>query len=243
MDQMDQMGQNKNLIPLSIIIAGVIVAGAILYTRAPAPATTGTQQQQAAASAVPTQKPVNIKDVKIDGEPFVGDANAPVTIAYWSDYQCPFCKQFELNTLPTLMNNYVNGGKVKVVFKEFAFLGNDSIAAAEYARAVWDLYPKQFFAWREAMFKAQDAEGDTGFGNEDTILKLSATIPGIDATKLKAQVASKKVAYDAANAADKAEGTAMGISGTPGFVLGTQTISGAQPVTTFTAAIDALLKK
>jgi protein-disulfide isomerase len=101
---MDQLEQNKNLLPISIIIAGVIVAAAILYTRAPVSAPAG--QQQAAGTVVPTAKPVNIKDVKVDSDPFIGEANAPVTIAYWSDYQCPFCKQFELNTItPPLMTS------------------------------------------------------------------------------------------------------------------------------------------
>jgi protein-disulfide isomerase len=254
MDQLDQIGQNKNLVPLAIIVASVIIAAAILYARAPAASNTvqPTQQQQAAASAAPSQAPVDIKKVKIDGEPFIGQANAPVTMAFWSDFQCPFCKAFEVGgvpaiptppALPDLLKNYVNTGKLKIVFKDFPFLGNDSITAAEYGRAVWDLYPNQYFAWRTAMYTAQDQEGDQGFGNEDSILKLSATIQGIDANKLKAQVASKKAAYDAADAADKAEGSAMGVNGTPGFIVGTQLISGAQPTATFTAAIDALLKK
>jgi protein-disulfide isomerase len=93
------------------------------------------------------------------------------------------------------------------------------------------------------MFQAQDAEGDQGFGDEESIMKLTAGITGIDADKVKAQVTAKKAQYDAANAADKTEASVMGVTGTPGFILGTQLISGAQPITTFTTAIDALLKK
>ncbi|MBI2023890.1 thioredoxin domain-containing protein [Candidatus Giovannonibacteria bacterium] len=67
-----------------------------------------------------------IVDVDIKNEPFIGDPNAPVTIAYWSDFQCPFCQRFEQNTLPTLVDQYVKTGKVKIVFKDFQFLGPDS---------------------------------------------------------------------------------------------------------------------
>ena len=97
---------------------------------AQAPGTGSTGSPQAA------QK-VDIKNVKIDGDPFIGQANAPVTIALWGDYQCPFCKRFEVETLPQIIKNYVDAGKVKVVFMDFTFLGNDSITAALYSRSIW----------------------------------------------------------------------------------------------------------
>ena len=223
-------------IPGSIIIAGLIIGVSIYSALAPKGGAAANQQVAAGAAAT-----VNIKDVQLSGDPYVGNASAPV-IAYWSDYQCPFCKKFELETLPDIMKKYVNTGKLKVVFKDYPFLGNDSTTGAEYEHAVWALYPTKFFAWREAMFKAQDQEGDQGFGNETSILKLSATIPGIDAGKLKAEVAANKSAYDKEIAADRDEGSKFGVNGTPGFVVGTTLISGAQPLEQFTSAIDAALK-
>jgi protein-disulfide isomerase len=129
-------------------------------------------------------------------EPFVGKADAPLTMAYWSDYQCPFCKAVDVGgvpqipvepSFPTLMKDYVETGKLKIVFKDFAFLGQDSITDAEYARAVWALYPDKYYQWREAMFKAQDAEGDQGFGDAASVDALTKKIAGIDLTKVKGQ--------------------------------------------------------
>lgn len=229
------MENNKFLVPAAVVLAGLFIGGAVIWNGSH-PVTPGT------GTTTGTTPTVNIKDVTTAGEPYLGQANAPVTIAFWSDYQCPYCKQFETTTLPQIIQTYVNAGKVKVIFKDFAFLGNDSITAAEYSRSVWKLYPSQYFAWRTAMFTAQDAEGDTGFGNAVSIDKLDATIAGINAAQVTADVAANKAAYDAANAADKTEAQKFGINATPSFVLGTQMIAGAYPYATFQTAIDALLK-
>jgi protein-disulfide isomerase len=195
---------------------------------------------------------VNIKDVTTTGEPYVGKADAPVTMAFWSDFQCPYCKAFEVGgvpqitlkpALPDLMTQYVNTGKLKIVFKDYPFLGNDSVTAAEYGRSIWALYPDQYFAWRTAMYVAQDEEGDQGFGNAVSIDQLiKSKFPQMDDSKIKADIAKNKGTYDAALAADRAEGDKFGITGTPGFIVGTTLIPGAAELPTFTAAIDPLLK-
>ena len=197
-------------IPGSIIIAAIIIGGGLYF---------GLSSKNTAAqpdSQKPAAAKVDIANVKIAGVPFIGNADAPVTMAYWSDYQCPFCKAFDTGgipqikikaALPDLIKNYVNTGKLKIVFKDYPFLGNDSMDAAEYGRAIWDLYPAQYFAWHEAMFKEQDAEGDQGFGKASTIDTLIAkNFPQMNVASIKAQVASNKTAYDAAIQADRDEG-------------------------------------
>jgi len=187
-------------------------------------------------------KPVNIKNVKLKGQPYIGDKNAPVTLAYWFDFQCPFCKSFETNTMSTLINQYVKAGKLRIVFKNYQFLGEDSQTAGLAEKAVWELYPDQYFAWHEAIYKAQDDE-NAGFGNKESIIQLTRTISGINADKVLQLMDQKKGQYQKEIDSDKAEGTAFGINGTPGFVIDTQLISGAQPAKVFTQVIDALLKK
>jgi len=231
-------------LPLAIILAGVLIAVGLFFGLSSKSASTGTTQQQ-------QQVAVNVKDVNTTDEPFIGKANAPLTMAYWSDYQCPFCKAVEVGgvpqipidpSIPTLIKNYVDTGKLRIVFKDFAFLGKDSITGAEYARAIWALYPDKFYTWREAMFKAQDQEGDQGFGNAATIDTLIKSIPGLDDTAIKANIATNKSKYDAAIQADTAEGAKFGVQGTPGFVIGTQSIDGAVPLSQFQQAIDSQLK-
>ena len=227
----------KFSVPLAIIIAGALIGVSVIYGMKPAGAVAP------AAGGTAAGQNVDVKDVKITADdPIIGNKDAKVTLIYWFDYQCPFCKQFEETTLQTLIDTYVKTGKLKIVFKDFPFLGNDSIVAAEYEHAVWETYPDKFAVWQEAMFKAQDAEGDQGFGDEVSIAKLIGTIEGMDANKLKALVAQKKKAYDAIATADQQEGVKFGVEGTPGFVTGKQMIAGAQPTNVFTAAIDSQLK-
>lgn len=224
---------NKFFLPVAVILAGLFIAGAVIWSNSNPTATptdTGTAPS------------VNIKDVNTDGAPFIGQQNAPVVIAYWGDYQCPFCKRFDIETLPQIIKDYVDTGKVKVVFMDLAFLGNDSIMGALYGRAVWKLYPDKFFAWHEAMYNAQDEEQDIGFGDAASIDKLNTTIVGIDAAKVAADVKANTSTYQAMMDADKAEARKVGVNSTPSFVIGTTVIQGAYPYANFKAAIDPLLK-
>lgn len=185
---------------------------------------------------------VDVKNVNTEGSPFIGEASAPLTIAAWSDFQCPFCKQFETNTLPLILQDYVETGKVKVVFMDFAFLGDDSATAAVYNQAVWKLYPNQYYAWRSAMFAAQDEE-NAGFGNAASIDTLNATIAGLDAAKIAADVKANRSAYQAVANAEKAEGQKQGVSATPSLLIGSTLVQGAYPYADFQSAIEAELRK
>ena len=222
---------SRFFIPGAIVVSGIVIAAGLYFglagEGAPSPDAGGTA--------------VDIEDVKMAGVPFIGEADAPVVLAVWEDYQCPFCKQFETTVLPSLVEKYVATGKLKIIFKDFAFLSEDSQTAAQYGRAIWDLYPGEFYAWRTAMYEAQDEEHG-GFGNVasiDTLIKRS--FPQIDLAKVQARLASHKADYDAAIDADRAEAQQFGINGTPGFVTGTVRIDGAQPLPAFTEAIEAQL--
>lgn len=225
----------KYLTPIAVLVGALIIAAAFIFGHGGTQPQAAQQGQQAAA--------VNIKDIKTDGDPFIGNANAPVVMAFWFDYQCPFCKQFETTVTPLLYQNYVQSGKLKIVFKDFQFLGQDSTTAAEFARAMWAVYPDKFYDWYVAMFNAQDQEGDQGFGNLDSIKALTAKMPGVDVNKVIANMNANKTQYDAAIAADRSEGQKFGVNGTPAAIIGTTLISGAQPYEKVAPLIDAQLKK
>lgn len=226
-------------IPAAIVIAGIIIGAFVMV---------GISKMGATSGGTGATADVNIEDVKIEGDPYIGDANAPVVLAYWSDYQCPFCKAVEMGhpqiptepALPQLIKDYVDTGKLKIVFKDYAFLSDDSVTAALWGRAVWDLYPSKYWAWREAMYTAQDEEHG-GFGDADSIYALTKGISGVDADKVRAQVNSKSEEYLNRIDADKAEGTSFGIQGTPGFITGKTLIPGAVDYSQFKSVIDAQL--
>jgi protein-disulfide isomerase len=238
---MRKLSPGDILIPLAIIIAGGMISGSIVWTSQQSALRTAAMA--AADSALPGQQPAppaDIADVKLDGAAYIGEDKAPVVMAYWFDYQCPYCKQEEDTVFPTLIKDYVDTGKLKIVFKDFAFLGPDSEVASRAARAVWAVAPDKFRAWHQAMFDHQDQE-NAGWGSQDDILALTATIPGIDVDKVKALVADKTNGFDSAMQADANEGNSMGVGGTPSFLVGKQMMVGAQPLDRLKAAIDAEL--
>lgn len=235
---MNNSSNNPILLAVAVIVAGLLIAGAVLWNGSHPAATTGTAGNPGSGAA----PSVNIKDVSTTGEPYIGSPNAPVTIAEWSDYQCPFCKEFEISTLPTIIQNYVNSGKVRVVFKDFQFLGPDSMVDAEWARAVWHLYPSQFLAWRNALYSNEPQENSMSAPQNLAFLKqTTGSVSGISVSKIESDVATNQATYDAQINADKTEAAKFGITATPSFVIGTQMVAGAYPYGTFQQAIDQLL--
>ncbi len=226
---------------LALFVGLVLIAGALMYGKGASMPTDGTGGDVAA---------VDIKDVKTEGSPMIGDPNAPVTVAVWFDYQCPFCKQFEETTLASVYNDYVKDGKVKIVYKDFQFLGqyskiagrDDSITAALFARAVWDTAPEKFQEWFLAVAAAQDEE-NAGFGDAASLTTLTRGIAGIDTDRVLSVMETKKAEFTAAIQADQAEGQSLGINGTPAAIIGTTLISGAQPYAKVKPLIDAELAK
>ncbi len=225
---------------VSIIIAGVIIAGAVVYaskqsSQSAQPVAANPQQQVAPA--------VDVSKVKTDGKPFIGNANAPVTMAYWYDYQCPFCQRAEQETMPQIIKNYVDTGKLKIVFKDYQFLSEDSQRLGKVSRAVWDTAPDKFYQWHKAVYDNQGIE-NTGWATDAKILSITTGVLGAtDAQRVMQLAKTNAAAYQEEMDADKAEGAAMGISGTPGTIIGTELISGAQPYAAFQAAIETALTK
>lgn len=262
------------VVAASVIVASIIIAGTFVYTqnqamnaahataqRLAANAGKDAAQQlglnagnnapnpQGAAAGQNTEKqplqPVNVSAVATNGEPCIGEASAPVTIVEWSDYQCPYCEQFEATMLPQLYSKYVQTGKVKIVFKDFQFLGPNSITAAEVARAVWDAYPKDYYQWRQTIFQNQGEENHNADPNGlNTYLSLTAKVPGIDTNKIAQLVAQNKLQYDAAIKAGQMESSKFGVDGTPSFVVGNGNppIIGGAPLQQFRKLIDGQTK-
>ncbi len=230
---------NKLSIPVAIVIAGAIIGGAIILglgNRGASQGATATANPQQ-----PTAQAVDISKVNIAGEPFIGNANAPLTIAYWYDYQCPFCQRNEETTMPQIIKDYVDTGKVKIVFKDWQFLGPDSQTLGQYSRAVWAVAPDKFYQWHKAIYDNQGTE-NTGWATQSKILSITTNVLGAnDTAKVSQLVKTNGTAYQKEMDADKAEGTAFGVTGTPSFVIGKQLIIGAQPYAVIKQVIDLTL--
>ena len=224
---------DKYLTPLAVLVGLILIAVAIAF---------GGKGIADNREGAPQGGAVDIQNVQTDASPYVGEENAPVVIAVWFDYQCPFCKRFELETLSRIYDEYVTNGQVRIVYKDYQFLGPDSATAALYARAVWEAYPDRFYEWFVAMAEAQDEEHG-GFGDLASITELTKNLGGMDTDRISRLMSENKSEYEAAIAADRAEGASFGINGTPGAIVGTSLIAGAQPYEKVKALVDAELAK
>jgi protein-disulfide isomerase len=215
--------------PIAILLGLIIIAGAIMYGRGGLPA------------KEPGPVAVDATKVNDDTSPTIGEKNAPVVMAVWFDYQCPFCKRFELEAMSQLYENYVKTGKLRVILKDFQFLGPDSDTAALFGRAVWEAYPERFYEWYVAMAENQDEEHG-GFGDLPSIVAMTKGLGGMDTDRIQKLMTDKGAEYQAAIEADRAEGAALGISGTPSMIIGKTLLSGAQPYAKVSGLVDAELK-
>lgn len=175
------------------------------------------------------------------GEPYIGSPSAPLTMYYWHDFQCPDCDHFDLQTLPSLVSEYVNTGKLRIVFKDFVIFGPDSDTAAAVGRAVWAAAPSRFYAWEHAVYEHQ-GKPRSGWATRGALLELTKSVPGINVARVSTLLNRNAARYQQAVAADKVEGQRFGIKGTPGFWVNGQAFDGAQPLAFFQQILNADLK-
>lgn len=181
--------------------------------------------------------------------PMLGTPDAPVKLMMWMDYQCPFCKRFEANTLPTIKSNYINSSDVQAIWKPIDVFGSDSTIAARAAHSVWTLTNQNQSVmnnWSQTVYENQE-ERQSGWASRENILDYTRSVEGISADALD-QHLTQDNGYRGYISKDLQEGRNMGLEGTPHFYIyneenisdGTQ-ISGAQPYRRFESAIDNYL--
>lgn len=242
----ENMNQGMYFVIASVILAVGLIGAALIFSgNLGGPAQVGGDATNNNNNNNDTIS-VDVKDVDTENEPFIGSLEAPLTMAYWYDYQCPFCKRFEEQTLPLLKEKYVDQGNLRIVFKDFAFLGPDSQSAGLVSNAVWDQVkdtsPQLWWEFQKAMFKHQDAENG-GWGSKQDILALLDDIAGLDRAAVEQALNQNEQQYQQELNADRQEGQRFGVRGTPGFILEDQAIAGAQPTQVFEQVIEQYLNQ
>jgi protein-disulfide isomerase len=145
----------------------------------------------------------------------LGSPKAPVTMVEYIDLQCPVCRAFETETVPTIIPRYVRNGKVKIVARTIAFIGPDSERGRRAAIA--GAQQNRLFNFAQLLYFNQGTE-NTGWLNDSIIRAAANSIPALDAATLmssrnSAQVISEEKRFDAQANADH-------VSGTPGIYVG-----------------------
>jgi protein-disulfide isomerase len=185
--------------------------------------------------------PAVVSKVSATGVPYIGDDAAPVVMTYWYDYQCPYCRDSEQKVLSRLITDYVDTGKVKVVFKDVAFVGQDSLTASYASRAVLETAPDKFFIWYKTVLDHQGNENN-GWASKDNIIALTRTIPEIDADKVERLMTRRAGDYRKKISANIAEANAKGIKGVPAVSIGTELLVGYEAYDKVKGVVDAALR-
>jgi protein-disulfide isomerase len=145
----------------------------------------------------------------------LGRPDAPVTLVEFADLQCPFCRDYALQVFPLVVRDYVATGKVRVEFRDLAFLGPDSTKAARAAAAAGE----QDKLWNFVdVFYFNQGEENSGYVTDAFVDRLFRAIPGLDVAKAKASAARGLGSGDVD--AGRRLADRHGIDGTPAFVYG-----------------------
>ncbi len=171
----------------------------------------------------------------------LGDIDAPVVLHEWTDFRCPYCGSFSRDTLPVLIEEYVETGKVRLEIHDAALVGGENsilIAAASRAAGEQGKYFEFYDAVYHAPESAQDANGELTL---EALVSFAKDVGVADIAAFTADVESGK--FEDAVRKDTAEAQSIGVTGVPFFATTGcgQVMSGAQPVDTFRAQLDAAI--
>ncbi len=167
--------------------------------------------------------------------PAIGSESAPVEMVMWGDFQCPFCRRFELTTLPDLIERYVDTGQVRFVWRNFENYGPEShdAAVAAYCAGEQD----KFWDYHQTLYENQRGV-NTGVFTKGNLQRF-ADQHGLEAAPFTTCI--EGLGYDAVISADKKLGRSEGVNATPTFFINGEMIVGAQPTETFVGLIEAAL--
>ncbi len=201
-------------IAVAIVIAAALVAGSYL-TRDNGNDATPTETTTTGSSGPAADPAIAVVAGIPQKGTVLGKSGATVRLLQFEDLQCPFCKNYTLNTLPSIIDEYVRPGLIKIDFRGIAFLGADSEKALRIAMAaglqnkLWEV---------TGLFYENQGEENTGWVTDSLIDEILAEVPGLDAAKVK--VDAKSAAVTKEIKAIEAEATALQVQGTPWFYIG-----------------------
>lgn len=240
-------------LPAAVILAGGLIAVAIIWTQKPAPANpaAGINAPSANAAAQVAQNAAQAPQASMApvtaADHIFGNPNAPIKIVEYSDPSCPYCKVF-FPTMRQIMQQYGSDGQVAWVYRSFP-LSNIHPNAQHESQAL-ECAAKlggntAFWAFANKLYdETPSVTPQTPQGLDQAKLSEFAKAAGIDVAKFNACLSSDET--KALVDAQYADGVRAGVNGTPYSVIVTKTgrlvpISGAQPYATVKQTLDALL--
>jgi len=192
----------------------------------------------------PTQPDLQPISVSMDDDPIRGNQDAPITIIEFSDFQCPYCARFQIQTLPLILEQYVDTGKVKFVFRDFPIQNSHPNAMPAAVASECAHEQDKYWQYHDALFENQGVWNKVELTSAITIFKEFATKLDLNQDQFDSCLDSGK--YIEEISSDLKDGKSYGVTGTPGFFIGNDEvgfvkINGAQPFEAFKSIIDSQL--
>jgi len=193
---------------------------------------------------LPTKQAVEPVKISADNDPIIGDPHAPITIIEFSDFQCPFCARFNAQTLPAILDEYIEQGKVKLVFRDFPIqsIHPNALPASVAAECAND--QNKFREMHDILFEKQNEWNKKETTEALSMFSQYASNIELDMEVFDSCLTSGKHIDEIKK--DLEDGRDYGVTGTPGFFVGNEQIGfvelkGAQPFESFKKVIDAQL--
>ena len=240
---------NKNLLIIcgTIIVASTIISGTILYSNF-------VKNNVFTNGNIPNQQmqnqPAGPVKISIDDDPVLGDKNAPLTLIEFSDYECPFCKRHFDQVYSEIKKDYIDTGKLKLVYRDYIAVPSHNPLATSQAMAAQCAKDQggdsAYFKYHDEIFKRTTSNGN---GMAVSELPVIAKYLGLNVATFQSCLDSNKY-RDEVNK-DITDGQKAGVRGTPSFFVGKSNSSGiidgtiivgAQPFSAFKVIIDEMLK-
>ena len=246
-----QFGKDALLVAGAILLASLVIAGAIVATMQSVSKTAIPTPAKGTADNVPQVAPQDTNaTTSLDDDPVLGDKKkAQVAIVEFSDFECPFCQRFHKETFDQLVKDYVDTGKAVIAFRDFPLSFHEPNASLEAGVANCvrtEKGDKAYFAFSQEVFKETISNGKgLPAGKLDELIRKAGANPATVNTCATKDAVKQEIAKDVE------DGGKAGISGTPSFIIGTlaadgtvtgERVVGALPIDGFKTAIEKYLK-
>jgi protein-disulfide isomerase len=218
-------------------IGGILLLGGLAGCTTPTPVPTNTPAPTPTSRPDATAEATTEPLIPLDDDPVLGSPDAPVTMIEYSEYLCPYCQRFALETLPLIKEEYIDTGKVRLVFRDFPVHGQGAVALAMVAECAAD----QGNFWDMHVLLFERAEEWSQSEDIMTTFQGYAEELGIDQYEL-VNCLELGTPFDRI-VEDYNIGTQDGVSGTPSFLINGTMVVGAQPLEEFQRVIEEELAK
>ncbi|WP_104990723.1 thioredoxin domain-containing protein [Deinococcus sp. NW-56] len=227
MTRLQGNNQNRTVLVIGTLIAALLIALAVYAVRGNSGGNTGG----------------DTATFNLGGQPVIGQADAPVTVAVFEDFKCPNCKRFEEEFMPEIRAQYIDTGRARLVHMNFPFLAeaarlpeDDSKYAAQAVECAFVQGGTEAYeALRQIIFRAQGPESEL-WATKSRLKELAQNVEGLDQARFATCLDNDETA--AAVEADEQQARQANVPGTPAVFVNGRLLD-SYDAATVGAAIEA----